>query len=183
MPTLRQQIFGALARLLAAALAVPEIDFLHLVADRVDRIERGHRVLEDHRDAVAAERGELLPSRREQVAALELEPFGPHPRAARQQAHEGERGHGLAAAGFADDAQRLAAVDMKIDIADGVQNPGRHVDLDGQALDLEHRSASLRARHAGQLRPSGAVMSRMPSPSMLMAITRTRMATPGMVTR
>jgi len=42
---------------LAAALALVEIDRLDdLVAHRVDRVERGHRLLEDHAEIVAAER-------------------------------------------------------------------------------------------------------------------------------
>src|SRR5690242_21669104 len=51
-----QEIFGTLAGLLLIALAVAEVDLLHLIADRVDRVERRHRVLEDHRCAVAARR-------------------------------------------------------------------------------------------------------------------------------
>ena len=41
--------------------------------DGVDRIERGHRLLEDHRDLVAADLLHLLLGRVEQVPALEAD--------------------------------------------------------------------------------------------------------------
>jgi hypothetical protein len=39
-----------------------------LVADREDRVERRHRLLEDHRDPVAADRAQLALGEGEQVA-------------------------------------------------------------------------------------------------------------------
>ena len=82
-----------------------------LLADGEQRIERGHRLLEDHRDLVAADappsRGSL---ELEQVPALEAD--GAADDAAGRvgdQAQDRQRRHALAAAGFAHDAQRLAA--------------------------------------------------------------------------
>src|SRR5690606_26091369 len=87
----------------------------------------------------------------------------------------GERGHGLAAAGFADDRQRLAARHIERDAAHGIEPSGLEVEGDPQILDVEQSLA----RH--QFRPSGAVTSRRPSPSRLIDSTRRKSATPGIV--
>src|SRR5438309_166447 len=50
-----EQLVGAPERGLAIAAAVPEERLDDLLSDRVDRIERGHWLLEDHRDDTAAE--------------------------------------------------------------------------------------------------------------------------------
>src|SRR3546814_2788602 len=57
---------------------VPQHHFGDLVADAVDGIERGHGFLEDHGDAIAADRAH--PARREaqQVLALEERAAGDH---------------------------------------------------------------------------------------------------------
>jgi hypothetical protein len=91
---------------------VQQEDLAQLPADGVHRIQRGHRLLEDHADAGAADALHLL--RRQ---GREVEPVEQHLAALdaahrlRQQAHDGEGGHALAAAGFADDAEGAAAGD------------------------------------------------------------------------
>ena len=101
------------ARCIAAASAdafVLDDRLGDLLADRVDRVERRHRLLEDHRRPRrrAASPG---PPR----ASVEHRPArraGRCPRCARsrrQQAHQRAQGDALAGAGFAQDAQRLAA--------------------------------------------------------------------------
>jgi len=50
-----EQLVRAPERRLAIAAAVPEERLDDLLSDRVDRIERGHWLLEDHRDDAAAE--------------------------------------------------------------------------------------------------------------------------------
>ena len=86
---------------------------LDLLADLADRIERGARVLEDHRHFAAAQVAHLVVVGRAHVDA------GEHHRAlgdapgAVEDAHHGERGDRLARAGFADDRQRLALGDLR----------------------------------------------------------------------
>ena len=170
---------------------------------------------------VAADVGHLaLADAVEHVAAGELQPPGRALRACRQQVHDRQRGQRLAAAGFADDAHRLAAIDMKRHALHRMQRARRHRQVDAQVLDREdalaHGSSVIpsprgaRYRDEGRianvcaswipppltpprkgegsmairsyadrpwpashahLRFSGAVTSRRPSPSMLMAST------------
>ncbi len=47
-----------------------------LRADPVERVQRGQRVLEDHRDVVAPDRAQLVFGERHQVLALEQDPPG-----------------------------------------------------------------------------------------------------------
>jgi hypothetical protein len=74
--------------------------FHHLLADREDRIERGHRLLEDHRDVAAASLAHLLFGEVEQVLPLEQDLALRHPAGLGEQAHDRERRDRLAAAGF-----------------------------------------------------------------------------------
>ena len=88
--------------------------------------------------------------------------------AAREQTHHGERRHRLAAAGFADQAMRLALLDAQRGAAHRRGAPAeRHL----QVFDVEqraHRSRSVPSR------------LRKPSPTRLMPSTSMNSATPGM---
>jgi hypothetical protein len=80
-----------------------------LRADALQRVERGHRVLEDHRDLLAphpAHPGLVEP---QQVAAL-VDHLAGQPEAPVEAVEPDDRPrrHRLAAARFADDAQHLA---------------------------------------------------------------------------
>ena len=99
---------GARQRRGAAASA-----FDDLVADREGRVERGHRLLEDHGHAVAA-----------QVAAARACPCPTSSRPSKRtdrrrpavhQAHDGQRRHALAAARLADQGQRPAGFHREVD--------------------------------------------------------------------
>ena len=77
-----------------------------LVADRKDGIQRRHRLLEDHRDLIAADRAELGRRQREQITSLELDQAAGQdmPGRLRNEPENRERRDRLAAPGFADDA-------------------------------------------------------------------------------
>ena len=81
----------------------------HLRVDAQDRIERHHRVLEDHRDAVAAQRAHLAFGQLREVLALIQDRAADDAARRIDQADDGEAGDRLAGAGFADQAQHLAA--------------------------------------------------------------------------
>ena len=135
-----QQLDGALARLPVRAAAVAQEGFDDLVADGEARIERGHRLLEDHGEPVAPEVAQRLVGHVEQIEAVEADRAGNLCGTLRQQAHDGERGHALAAAGFADQAQRGAARDREIDLIDGMGGAAVvAMEDDAQALDLDQR--------------------------------------------
>jgi hypothetical protein len=80
-----EQLDRAGPRLLARDLLVAAHDLGDLQADRQDRIERGHRLLLDERDLLAAHRAHLGGRQRQQVGAVE------------QDAARGDLGVGLAA--------------------------------------------------------------------------------------
>jgi hypothetical protein len=76
------------------------------------RVERGHRLLEDHRDVAAAVLAHLVFGQREKIAALEQHAAAGHPaRRLREKAHHRERGHGFPAAGLADQGHHFARID------------------------------------------------------------------------
>ena len=84
-----------------------------LLADGHDRIERGHRLLEDHRDLAAAHAAASPARSSAQFAAGEPDRCRPRLQRQRQQPHDGERGQRLSRSGFAGQAQRLAGVDAR----------------------------------------------------------------------
>ena len=113
-----------------------------LPADREHRVERGHRVLEDHRDLAAADRAQLLVVQREQVAAAEHRRAARDATVPREDPEQGERGDALAAARLADDPERLAGSDVERDPVDGVDEPPLGAELDVQVVDDEKRLSS-----------------------------------------
>ena len=119
---------------------VVRLDGLHeLVADLVERMQRGERVLEDHRDLLAAHLAQLGVVHRQQVAPLEQ-----HLAAERRVAGAGEPEHGevrdaLARARLADDAERLARVDRVGHAVDGAHDAVVGRELHGEVLDLQQR--------------------------------------------
>ena len=70
-PDLVEQLGRALVGLLAVHAEVHFERLADLPADGEHRVERGHRVLKDHRDLAAADRAQLLVVQRKQVAAAE----------------------------------------------------------------------------------------------------------------
>jgi len=116
-----------------------ELDALgHEALDREDRVEARHRVLEDHRDLLAADLAHLALVEGEQVAALELDAaahggVGEHP----GEAEDGGRRDALPAAGLADQADELARGDREAHLVDGVHRPLHRGEIDGEVRDVE----------------------------------------------
>jgi hypothetical protein len=104
----------------------------------VDRIERGHRLLEDHRHLAAAQAAALVGRKAEDVAAFEEDRIGLDLAGrARHQAHDGERGDALAAAGFADQADGAATPDGEVDAVDRAEEAAVGVEVGAETADLE----------------------------------------------
>ena len=82
--------------------------FDELVADQHRGIERGHRLLIDHGDLRAADLAQFLFAHRAHVAAHELDLAAGDGAVLAHILHDGERHGRLAAARFADDADRFA---------------------------------------------------------------------------
>ena len=82
--------------------------------------------------SLSVERGEVA-ALEEDARALR-DPAGPV-----DQAHHRERGHGLAAARLADDAERAALRDLEVDPVDGAQEAVARVEPGAEVLDGEQR--------------------------------------------
>ena len=88
---------------------------LNLKSDAEHRVERGHRVLEDHRDLVATELPDLLVRHLDDVLLAVEDPSACDLAGLGDQPEDGERRHRLARARLAHDADDLAAVDLEVD--------------------------------------------------------------------
>ena len=112
--------------------------FADLIADGKNRIERGHRLLEDHRDLVASDLAHLLVTELEQIlAAVDDLAADNFPRRRRDQPHDRQRSDALAAAGLADQPKSLALVDLEANAVDGAYFAFRCEERSLEVFDLE----------------------------------------------
>ena len=112
--------------------------FGELPLDRVERVERGHRLLEDEADVVAADGAQPRLGRADHLGALIADAARQLGRVA-QKLDGAERGDGLARAGFANQRHRLAAADGEADAADGEAAAALGAEGHGEVADLEDR--------------------------------------------
>ncbi len=124
-------------RLVQAAMDLQHLADLPL--DRVQRVERGHRFLEDDADLVAAHRPQLLLVRLEEILALEVDLARRMDRRGRQQPHHRERRHRLARTGFADQRHRLALDDVETGTLDRHGRRAALLEGDPEIADREER--------------------------------------------
>ena len=109
-----QKLDGALAGGSLAQAAMGGERQRELVSDPVERIERGHRLLEDHGELRAAIVVEPVGREADQLLAAVLHrAFGPAVRG--EKAHDRHHGLALARSGFADDGDGLAGIDVEVD--------------------------------------------------------------------
>ena len=173
-----------------------------LRADGEHRIERRHRLLEDHRDVVAAHRAHLRLVELREIAAVELDRAGDNPtRRIGNEPQHGERGDALAAAGFADNRQRLARTQRKREVVDRFDDADPGKEVCPQPHDAENRPPRSCFGTLGQccvgawpihinshpvtlsqLRCLGSRMSRSASPKRFVPNTARLMAMPGKMT-
>ena len=106
----------------------------NLIADAHHRVERRHRLLEDERDARAPHLAHLGLAQGQQVAPLEEHRAAGDAARRLQQPQDRERGHRLAAARFADDAQRLPRRHLQAHVVHG---GAPAAERDGEMLDVE----------------------------------------------
>ena len=105
-----ERLPGALARRLFRHALVRPDRLDHLRVDAQHRVQRRHRILEDHGDALAAQAAQLLLRQAEQLARRRsrIEPAAMRPGAS-MRPRIGKPGDRLARARFADEPQHLAA--------------------------------------------------------------------------
>jgi hypothetical protein len=125
------------ARLGSRHLLVPDQRLGDLLADLHVRRQRGHRVLEDHREARPAHLVELGRRPAEQLASLEAR--GASDLGVRgQQPHHGEEALALARTRLAHDADALAGLHAQREVIDRRDVAVGRAEAHRQRIDLEH---------------------------------------------
>ena len=143
-------------RRLPAHAAMQDERLGDLRADPVQRVQRGHRLLKDHRDPVAAQAPHRLFGEAHEFAPLEPDRAA-DPRALGREAHQRQRRHRLAGARFADHAEALALVEAEGRAVDDADRAVRQRQVDDEvsrprAAVTTAPSSSGRARRAGRRR-------------------------------
>ena len=132
-----EQLEDPLAHRLAADALVQFDRLAELLFQRVQRVERGHRLLEDEADVIAAGGAEFGRAGADHFAALVADRPA-DPGAVGQQRDGGERGDGFAGAGFAHQRDGLALVDVEAHALDGHVLGAVLAEAYGEVLDVEH---------------------------------------------
>ena len=117
----------------------------HLARNPQVWIERGHRVLKDHREPDTADFVQLAPRQAQQLPAAKAG-AARAAAVAGEQAHDREEGLGLARAELADHAHALALIDPKAQIAHGCHLAFRRRESGSQILDFQERGRPVRGR-------------------------------------
>ena len=123
---------GGEARVLAQHL-------VDLLADTHDRVERGHRLLEDHRHARRAQLPQAPRSCREHVLALEEGLSRRRLQRLVEKAHHGVRDDGLSRAQLPDEAEDLPRLYGKTHALDRVRAVGTPRQRDHEILNVQNR--------------------------------------------
>ena len=139
-PDQAEHLQGPRAGRLPGRVPVQRVRLGDLVADGLRRVQGRQRVLEDHRDLVAADLAQFVLGQADELALTQLDRAADDLAAGRQQVHDRQPGHGLAAAGLAHQAERLAGVQVQVDVPDGLDGGLADVDVGGQVGDVEDTS-------------------------------------------
>src|SRR5262249_46938875 len=161
------EVDGGLTRRSTGQATMQQQDFADLLFDRVQRVERGHRLLEDDADVVAAHTAHPPLIERQQVGAFEIDRAGRMPRGGiRQQFENGQGRDRLARTRFTDQRQRLTLADLERDSVDRLRFPAAGPKGDRKIADAKqgfcHGRMFMQSLHAKVLRGSKA--SRTASP-------------------
>ena len=133
---------GAAEGIATGNLFVNEKRLDELFADPQVGIERGHRILENHGDALAADRSGFRRRAVQEVHAVKHRGAAYNAtRGLRNEAHDGVASNGLTGAGFADDAERLASFDAEADAIDGAVDAVSGVEVGAKIVDGEEGHA------------------------------------------
>jgi hypothetical protein len=159
------------ARGLARGALVREHCFDHLGFDRQDRVQRHHRVLEDHGDPAAAQRAHALGCRAHQFLAVEGDAAPGNAARWIDQPDDRESRDGLARSGFADQSEHFAACQVDRHVGHGGQHAVARREFGAQVAHGQQRGA-----HRASL---GFRTSRSWSPTRLMARIVSSRAMPG----
>ena len=118
---LGQHLDGGLLSLRALQTLMVLDALLDLLADFLQRVQAGHRVLHDHGDLLAAHAQPVLLGELGHIAAFEHNGAAGDLTVGIQHTHKGLGEYGLARTGLAHDGKGLAFVQVQRALADGVQ--------------------------------------------------------------
>src|SRR5689334_13533078 len=93
--------------------------FRNLLSYGKDRIQRTHRVLEDHGDVVAADRAHLGVRELRQITSIEKNLARDDLSRRSDEPHDRQRRDRFTATTFTDQSQQLAGIEIKTDTVDG----------------------------------------------------------------
>src|SRR3989442_9496451 len=162
---------GRLVRFDRAVVCANRLD--EVLADRHERVQARHGILEDQRELLDPKSAEFRLRNPDEVASAEGQ-SARDLRTRRQQAEDRFAECRLAASRLADDPERLPGVEVEGDAVDRVDaTPFRRI-VDPEIADLKDDVA-----HHRSLFMSGFTMSFSPSPTKLRPIVRSRMTNPG----
>jgi len=136
-----QQVNGAAARLGAAHRQVGGDGLDELPPHRVERVERGERVLKDGPDLAAADAAHGLGWQVVDALAVQHDLARGHPAGRLQQADDGRAGERLARPRFAHHAQNLARGNVKRHIVQRAQHAAPRGEFHHQVLNLQQGHA------------------------------------------
>ena len=135
---LLQHLDGAGETILLGQAFMRADRFHDLLANGEDRVQRGHRFLENHCDAGATQTLHRAVGQFQKILSLELDAAAADAgRRAWQQAHDGQRGDAFAAAGFADDAEDFALLQAEGNVFDGGHLAAAGLERCGEVADLQ----------------------------------------------
>ena len=139
-----KQLDGAGARLLLVHVKVDGQRFGDLQPDGEQRIERRHRLLEDHRNVAPADFAHLVLVEVEQIATIEYDAaVWDAAGVSRQQAHDRECRDRFARPQFTDDGDGFATPHTETQPLDRPHHPARGEKMDMQILYLKQRARVL----------------------------------------
>ena len=139
-----QHLDGPLLRVVVGHAGVGTQRLDDLRADGVHRVQAGHRLLEHHGHAAAAQQAPLLGRHGHHVAALEQQRIGLHLTGRlRHQAHQRQRGDALAAARFTHQPHGAATPHLEADAVDGLEQAALGVEPGAQVAHVEQRGVVL----------------------------------------
>ena len=118
---LAQHLDGSLFGFLTLQTLVMLNALLDLLADLLQRVQAGHRVLHDHGDLLAADTQPILLGELGHIAAFKHDGAAGDLTVGIQHTHKVLGEYGLARAGLAHDGKGLAFVQVQRALADGVQ--------------------------------------------------------------
>ena len=126
-----EHLGGRVPGVLFREILVQVENLRHLTSDAMHRVERGHRLLENHADLAAADFANLRVAGVDEVAAFEIHMAAEDlARRLREQADDRHGGDAFPATGLADDADGLAGGHRERHLIDGAEQAA--VSLEGR---------------------------------------------------